>query len=298
LPTTKKKESDKVKWLDYGDIYYEKKRHTVVGTIKIGQNIRSPQLGNRRDILVYLPPSYDDAQQKRYPVLYMHDGYNLFDEATSYTGEWQVDETMERLANEEGLEVIVVGIPNNGPQRMDEYSPFVDRRYGGGKGNEYLTFLMHTVKSLIDRDFRTLPNKRNTGLAGSSMGGLISLYGFFRYPSLIGFAGVMSPSLWFANRAIYGYVKTAPYQHGRLYLDAGTREMGGAWPDQALLVARSRRYYASVRAMKRLLVKKGYRPTRNLLHIEDAGANHNEAAWAYRLPNVIRFFLGAQIKRE
>ena len=108
----------------------------------------------------------------------------------------------------------------------------------------------------------------------------------------------MSPSLWFANRAIYGYIKSAPYQQGRLYLDAGTREMGGAWPDQTLLVARSRRYYASVRAMKRLLVKKGYRPTRNLLHIEDTGANHNEAAWAYRLPNVIRFFLGAQIKRE
>lgn len=284
-------------WQDYHDVYYERHRHTVVGNIKIAQNINSPQLNNQRDILVYLPPSYK-TEHKRYPVLYMHDGYNLFDEATSYVGDWQIDETMEQLSATEGLEAIIVGIPSMGKGRMDEYSPFRDEHYGGGHGHAYVSFIAHTLKPMIDKDFRTLPDKRNTGLMGSSMGGLISLYGFFEYPAVFGFTGVMSPSLWFAHNAIFHYVEHAPFQQGKIYLDAGTREMGGYWPDQHLLISRSRRYYGRVRNMKRLLVKKGYRPTRNLLHIEAKGHGHDEAAWATRMPNAIRFFLGAPIKRE
>ena len=149
---------------------------------------------------------------------------------------------------------------------------------------------------MVDNAFRTLPNKRNTGIFGSSMGGLISLYGFFRFSAVFGFAGVMSPSLWFANRAIFNYVEEAPFQQGKIYLDAGTREMGGHWPDQTILRSRSRRYYGRVRRMKRILANKGYRPTRNLLHVEDVGGGHNEEAWAFRLPNAIRFFLGAPLK--
>ena len=286
----------KVEWLPYHKIYYERHRHTVSGNIKIAQDVYSPQLDNKRDILVYLPPSYESSQN-HYPVLYMHDGYNLFDDATSYTGEWHVDETMERLSREEGLEAIIVGIPNMGKERMIEYGPFVDKRYGGGKGDVYLAFLVYTLKPLIDKQFRTLPNKPNTGIFGSSMGGLISLYGFFHFPTVFGFTGVMSPSLWFANRAIFGYVEKAHFQQGKIYLDAGTREMGGHWPDQTILRSRSRRYYGRVRRMKRLLVKKGYRPTRNLLHVEGVGSGHNEEAWSLRLPNAIRFFLGAPTKK-
>ena len=289
------KQLQKVQWRPYHDVFYERERHSISGNIKIAQNVYSSQLDNQRDILIYLPPSYESSQ-RHYPVLYMHDGYNLFDEATSYTGEWYVDETMEKLAHEESLEAIVVGIPSMGQDRLTEYSPFVDAKYGGGRGDDYLGFLVHTLKPLVDRSFRTLPNKRNTGIFGSSMGGLISLYGFFQFPAVFGFAGVMSPSLWFANRAIFAYVARAPFQQGKIYLDAGTREMGGQWPDQAILRSRSRRYYGRVRRMKRILVKKGYRPTRSLLHVEDAGGGHNEAAWAYRLPNAIRFFLGASLK--
>jgi predicted alpha/beta superfamily hydrolase len=281
----------KVDWRPYHDVFYERQRHSISGNIKIAQKVYSPQLKNQRDILVYLPPSYGHSQQ-RYPVLYMHDGYNLFDEATSYTGEWHVDETMEKLAQEEKLEAIVVGVPNMGHERLAEYSPFVDQSYGGGKGEAYLNFMVHTLKPLIDQSFRTLPDKPNTGILGSSMGGLISLYAFFRHPSVYGFAGVMSPSVWFANRAIFGFLEEAPYQEGKIYLDAGTREMGGHWPDQTILRSRSRRYYGRVRRIKRILVKKGYRPTRNLLHVEDNGGGHNESAWAFRLPNAIRFFLG------
>lgn len=287
----------KVEWKAYHDIYYERHRHTTSGNIKIAQNVYSPQLDNQRDILVYLPPSYD-VGRSHYPVLYMHDGYNLFDEATSYIGEWHVDETMEYLAKTENLEAIIVGIPSMGSERLAEYSPFVDEKYGGGKGKAYLQFLVDTLKPLVDYAFRTLPDKQHTGIMGSSMGGLISLYGFFAYPAVFGFAGVMSPSLWFANQAVFEYVEKTPFQQGKIYLDAGTREMGGHWPDQTILRSRSRRYYGRVRRMKRILVNKGYRPTRNLLHVEDIGGGHNEAAWATRLPNAIRFFLGANLKKD
>ncbi|MCA9874811.1 MAG: alpha/beta hydrolase [Anaerolineales bacterium] len=280
----------KTKWLPYEAIYPG--YHTVVGTLRVAQGVLSPRLHNRRDIFVYLPPSYH-ISQAHYPVLYMHDGQNLFDNNLSYAGEWRVDETMERLAYEQQLEAIVVGIPNMGQRRLDEYSPFRHPTYGGGQGDEYLEFIIHTVKPLIDQDFRTLPDKPHTGIMGSSMGGLISLYAFFRYPDVFGFAGVMSPSLWFANYAVLNYVKTAVFNHGRLYLDAGTREYGDANHETSKPRAESRRYYASVRRLKRILVSKGYRPQHDLLHVEEKWAAHNEAAWERRLPVAIKFFLGA-----
>jgi predicted alpha/beta superfamily hydrolase len=277
-----------VAWHRYQDIYHEHHHH-IVGSIKVGQQVDSPQLGNRRDILVYLPPSYEKSEQ-RYPVLYMQDGQNLFDNATSFAGEWGVDETMELLSQESSLEAIIVGIPNMGTQRLAEYSPFVDPHLGGGRGRAYVTFLAHTLKPLVDRDFRTLPGKAYTGIMGSSMGGLISLYAFFQQPHIFGFAGVMSPSLWFAQKSIYHYVQKAHFHQGKIYLDAGTREMGGS-PRTLAQRARSRRYYASVRHLKRILIRKGYRPVHDLLHIEEKWAGHSETAWARRLPQAIRFFL-------
>jgi predicted alpha/beta superfamily hydrolase len=277
-----------IKWNHYHDIY-QGHQHHVVGAIQVGRQVKSPQLGNQRDILVYLPPSYG-TNERRYPVLYMHDGQNLFDNATSFAGKWGVDETMESLSRESGLEAIVVGVPNMGPARLAEYSPFVDPHLGGGQGRAYVTFLAHTLKPLIDRDFRTLPDKPHTGIMGSSMGGLISLYAFFQQPHIFGFTGVMSPSLWFAQKGIYNFVQKAPFHQGRIYLDAGTREMGGS-PRTLAQRAHSRRYYASVRHLKRILIRKGYRPIHELLHIEEKWASHSETAWARRLPQAIRFFL-------
>jgi predicted alpha/beta superfamily hydrolase len=281
-----------VTWRNYYKVFPRKEGHQVAGTIKIAQDVESPRLGNKRDIMVYLPPSYAHSE-RHYPVLYMHDGQNLFDPATSFAGEWHVDETMESLAYEDDLEAIVVGIPNAGPSRLDEYSPFVDPTHGGGEGNHYVAFIANTVKPLIDHHFRTLPQRRQTGIMGSSMGGLISLYAFFRREDVFGFAGVMSPSLWFARGSIYGYVENASCLPGRIYLDAGTREMGGS---RINIVKRiqSRHYYAGVRRMKRILINKGYRPVRDILHVEEKWANHNEAAWARRLPEAIRFFIRGQ----
>ncbi len=276
-------------WKPYHEIYSKENGHQVVGNILIAQDVYSPQLYNKRDIVIYLPPSYKYSD-KRYPVIYMHDGQNLFDNATSFAGEWLVDETLERLALNEGLEAIVVGIANNGNKRLDEYSPFVDHSYGGGEGNRYVSFIANTLKPLIDNQFRTLPQRRKTGIMGSSMGGLISLYAFFYREDVFGFVGAMSPSLWFARGAIYSYIESASFLPGKVYLDAGTRELGGS--AQALTSRkRSRNYYAGVRRMKRLLVRKGYRPVRDILYVEEKWANHGEEAWARRLPAAIRFFL-------
>lgn len=236
----------------------------------------SPQLANRRDLLVYLPPSYSKSPLRRYPVVYMHDGQNLFDRATSFAGEWRVDETLE-AASSEGLEAIVVGIPNAGRERCDEYSPWIDARAGGGRGDRYLRFLTETVKPLIDRDFRTLPGREDTAIVGSSMGGLISLYGFFRHPLTFGSAGVMSPALWFANGAVFRFLKAAPFVPGKIYLDVGTREGAGELRD--------------VWRLYRQLRRKGYRRSKVRLVVE-RGGQHREAAWARRLPGELRFLLG------
>src|SRR4051812_44441306 len=262
-------------WKDYHMTAEE--GHTGVGTVMVLEGVESPELGNARDLLVYLPPSYARGD-RRYPVIYMHDGQNLFDRATSFGEEWEVDQTLEE-ASSEGLEAIVVGIPNT-DQRLDEYSPFRDRRHQhGGQGDAYLDFLVDTVKPVIDRDFRTRPGRESTGIAGSSMGGLISLYAFFSRPRTFGFAGVMSPALWFGSRGIFRYVKDRPHTPGRIYLDIGTNEGGEALSD--------------ARRMRSLLEEKGYRAGHELQFYVELGGGHNERAWARRLRQSLRFLLGA-----
>ncbi len=205
---------------------------------------------------------------------------------------------MEALALVEGLEAIIVGIPNAGEERLAEYTPIADPHLGGGRGDRYLDFLTETVKPRIDADFRSLPARRTTGIMGSSLGGLISLYGFFSRPSTFGFAGVMSPSLWFAGEAIYDYVAAAPFWPGKLYLDAGTRELGEQPGGRLHRAAASRRYYASVRRMKALLVRKGYRPLRDLLHVEERWAGHSESSWGRRLAPALRFLLSEALRQD
>lgn len=278
-------------WQDYRSFHNHTHDYSVSGVLRIAPGVYSSQLGNHRDILVYLPPSYHKGDG-HYPVLYMQDGQNLFDNVTSYAGEWGVDETMEELGQREGIEAIVVGISNAGVQRLDEYSPFRDRRLGGGRGDDYLRFIAETIKPRIDSEFRTLPQAQYTGIMGSSMGGLISLYAFFEYPHLFGLAGIMSPSLWFADGAIFDYVAAAEYRPGKIYLDAGTREYGENQHGGLLHRATaSRRYYASVRRLKGMLVRKGYRPLRDILHVEERWAGHSESSWARRLPPAMRFLL-------
>ncbi len=248
---------------------------STVGDIRRMTGVRSPQLDNTRVVEVYLPPSYRRSG-RHYPVVYMHDGQNLFDARASFAGEWQVDETMERLAGE-GIEAIVVAIPNMGPKRLDEYSPFADARHGGGHGEAYLSFIIDTLKPRIDRRYRTKEAREHTGLVGSSMGGLISLYAFLRHPHVFGFAGAMSPSLWFADRAMLEFARQAPRWAGRLYLDVGTAEGAKTVKD--------------ARTAARLLRRKAVRSRGHLLFVEERDARHEEAAWASRFEHATRFLL-------
>lgn len=261
-------------WRDYTMTAEE--GHTVVGTVKVLEGVESPQLGNRRDLLVYLPPSYARGD-RRYPVVYMHDGQNLFDRATSFGEAWEVDQTLED-ASQVGLEAIVVAIPNMGEHRLNEYSPWMDPGHKqGGKGDAYVDFIVRTVKPVIDRDFRTRPEREATGIAGSSMGGLISLYAFFRHPETFGITGVMSAAFWFGAHRIYRYVEERPFAGGRIYLDVGTRE--------------GEQEVADVRRMKTLLEAKGYRTGRDLLFFVEMGGQHNEKAWQRRLRKALHFLL-------
>lgn len=275
-------------WKTYADHY---DNHTVVGDLRIAEAVYSPQLHNRRRIFVLLPPSYGSEPSRRYPAIYMQDGQNLFDEPRSYAGEWRVDETMVALG-QEGLEAIVVGVANMEARRIDEYSPFKDRRLRrGGRGDWYVAFMANTLKPLIDRDFRTLPAREHTGVLGSSMGGLISLYAFFSRPEVFGFAGVLSPSLWFAQEAIFSYLQQAAFKPGRIYLDLGTHEGNDTRPAYRPPHKYTSRYLIAARRMRGMLAAKGYSPGSLLRYEEEEDATHNEAAWARRLPDALRFLL-------
>lgn len=275
-------------WLDY-DEAYEGGGTRVAGTVKVLRGVTSPQLGNARDLLVYLPPSYA-AAHRTYPTLYMHDGQNLFDDATSFAGEWRVDETLEALA-EDGIEAIVVGIPNAGEQRLAEYSPFEDARFGGGRAGDYVRFLVETVKPRVDEAFRTTGDREATGIFGSSMGGLVSLYAFFERPEVFGLVGAVSPSVGFARRGLIGYLERVRFAGGRVYIDVGTHEGLPRNRDPLELRREPGEYVKLVRRARDLLVAKGYAAGRDLLYVEDEGAVHNEAAWASRLPEALRFLL-------
>jgi predicted alpha/beta superfamily hydrolase len=189
----------------------------------LSQEFYMPQLQRERRIWVYLPPEYEDSGQS-YPVLYMQDGQNLFDESTAAFGEWAVDESLNALFAEGDDGIIVVGIDHGGSHRLDEYSPWVNPAYGGGEGEAYMDFIVETLKPHIDATYRTLPQASSTGIAGSSMGGLISLYGFLRHPAVFSKAGVFSGSFWFAEE-IYDYAAAAmPAAGSRVYMIAGAQE--------------------------------------------------------------------------
>lgn len=237
--------------------------------------IWSPQFRNRRPVDVYLPDAYDDGR-RRHPVVYLQDGQNLSDPSIAFGGNtWKLDDGLQWLYGR-GLEPIVVGVHNTGERRLAEYSPFRDSRLGGGAGDRYVHFLADTVKPRIDAAYRTRRDRDSTVIGGSSMGGLISLYAFFRRPSPFGHAVVMSPSIWFGEREILRFVERARATRGRLYLDVGTAEGAGTLRD--------------VRALAKLLRSKG--ASRDTLkYVEAQGHQHREADWAWRLPSALDFVL-------
>jgi predicted alpha/beta superfamily hydrolase len=200
------------------------KKHTATASVKrLEDSLLIPGLERYRKIWIYLPPTYAKST-KRYPVLYMHDGQNLFDEFYAYAGEWGVDETLDSLYKKEGFELIVVGIDNGAEKRMNEYSPWKNDRVGEPEGKEYMQFVVQSVKPLIDKNYRTLTDAKNTGIMGSSMGGLISHYALFQYPQVFSKAGIFSPSYWFSQEAYSFVTKDKISKEQKIYFTLGERE--------------------------------------------------------------------------
>jgi metallo-beta-lactamase class B len=243
-----------------------------------------PQLGRKRRVWIYLPPRYS-LDETRYPVLYMHDGQNVFDKATSFAGEWGVDETLDSLVAAGDRGVIVVAVDHGGTRRLDEYSQWRNVRHGGGEGDRYLDFLVRTLKPFIDSHYRTLSDRANTAIAGSSMGGLISLYAVLKYPNVFQRAGIFSPALWFAPE-FYDFVlqsRSLPPDL-KLYFISGALEGSGA--EAAVYASHQQR-------MVEMLMTKGLRKEVNIVSRVIPDGRHSEWFWRREFPAAYRWMFSA-----
>jgi predicted alpha/beta superfamily hydrolase len=259
-------------------------KHTLTGTIKRHWAFRSRILGNRRDVLVYLPPGYRRFSSRRYPVLYLHDGQNVFDAATSFAGiEWGVDETAQRLIQRKLIEpLIIVAVANTGEQRVHEYAPTPGvieprdqpRKRSRGLAHIYGQFLIEELKPFIDYKYRTNPDAEFTGLGGSSLGGLATLAIGIFYSEVFTRLIVMSPSIWWDDYAIFRLVGILGEKPPlKIWLDTGTDEPG----------------WELARYLRDYLIDKGWRLDVDLEYLEVKGAGHSEAAWSARVEPALRF---------
>jgi glycosidase/predicted alpha/beta superfamily hydrolase len=238
----------------------------------VSDSFAIPQLGGTRRLWIYLPPGYATST-RRYPVLYMHDGQNVFDARTSFASEWGVDETLDSLHALGQGDAIVVAVDHGGQKRFDEYDPWINSRYGGGKGGLYVDFLVQTLKPYVDRHYRTLPDRLHTGVAGSSLGGLISLYAELKYPDVFGRAAVFSPSYWVAPE-IYALARRARPRPGtRIYIVTGGQE--GDKPEE---------YAHDHQRMVDTLVAAGFTLGRDLQPALRPDGKHAEWFWRREFP--------------
>lgn len=248
-------------------------RHKIIGKVEYHRKFYSKALNNRRDIIVWLPPSYKKEPEKRYPVIYMQDGQNILDPKTAYIGiDWKVDETATRLIKSGDLrEIIVVGIYNT-PERLEEYSD-------SAKGKSYMKFMVEQLKPFIDKYYRTMPGKEYNAVMGSSMGGLISFLLAWNYPDVFGKAACMSSSFYFNGDNAIEMVKnyTGEKKKIKIYIDHG--EDG---------LPRGQRMFCE-------LSQKGYLIGTDMDYYYSPGADHSESEWAKRIQRPLLFFFGTRI---
>jgi predicted alpha/beta superfamily hydrolase len=250
---------------------------------------RSRIFRNTRFLRVWLPPAYDNPENvgRRYPVLYLNDGQNLFEPSTSFTGvEWEVDETAERLVNDLIIPpMIIVGMDNAGKDRYREYMPHrsLHPMMLRVQGNRYPDFLMKEVMPFVARNYRVFSGPENTGLGGSSLGALIALYTAMVRPGVIGRLLVESPSLWASNRQIIRDSRPIRRWPERIFLATGTAEAGRQDRDQSVV--------DDVREFAAILRRAGLDDRRLALEI-DEGGTHHESAWARRFPEALTFLFG------
>ena len=244
-------------------------------------------LRNQRDLIVYLPPGYQEQAQRRFPVLFLHDGQNLFDGATSFIPgmDWHVGQTADYCIQAGLVEpLVIVGIYNAGKQRLGEYTPTCVPKLGGGRANRYAKFLLEEVRPFLLGNYRVLSGAENTGIGGSSLGGLVSLYLGLRLPHVFGKIAALSPSVWWNRRVILRFADAAPVDPlPRIWLDIGTGEGG--------------RIVEDVERFRDILLAKGWRLGRDVHYQRVEGAEHNEAAWARRVAPFLQFLFPAGERR-
>jgi len=251
-------------WKD--DFPPQEKKHTASANVHIiSEKFDIPQLGRQRRVWIYLPPDYEKSG-KKYPVIYMHDGQNLFDEFTSGYGEWGIDEIMDKMPD--ANESIIVGVDHGGDYRITEFDPY-DSKYGKGRGDDYVDFLAKTLKPYVDEHYRTKKAAKYTTVAGSSMGGLISMYAVLKYPDIFGTGGIFSPAFWIAP-PIYDFAKQQKLPPGtRFYFVCGDSEGPGVVDD--------------MQKMADIIQAKGINES-NTPTVIMQGERHNEKQWNKDFP--------------
>lgn len=255
---------------------------TLSGDIRMLNEFAMPPLKRHGDIAIYLPASYRTEPKRTYPVLYMLDGQNLFDNQTAYSVEWRIDEHLEAMAVTDAMqEIIVVAVPN-GPERFNEYIPwdFLDMsgQLQTGRGDETIQFIKDTLKPHIDQYFRTQPQSQHTGLAGSSLGGLMAIYAAIAYPEVFGFVGAFSPSMAVQNShkqpaLLAGVNAVKSVTDTRIYIDMGYVEYEG---------------YQEVNSLTEALKAKG---AGQIKLVKDDLGRHCEQDWSRRFPQAITWLL-------
>ena len=249
------------------------KKHTASANVQIIDTaFIMPQLGRTRRIWLYLPPGYSKSK-KRYPVMYMQDGQNIFDEYTSGFGEWGVDECADSLIRMGKPACIIVGI-DNGPKRLNEYNPYEFKDFGKGEGEQYVDFLAKSLKPFIDKHYRTLPTNQNTIIAGSSMGGLIAFYAMLTYPGIFGKGGIFSPAFWMAGKMSELTASSGKNLKGTIFFYIGGQE--------------GERYEEDMKCITEIL---GKNSNALIYSVTDPEGNHNEAAWRKWFPEFYKWVL-------
>jgi predicted alpha/beta superfamily hydrolase len=252
------------------------------GQLRKHEQFRSRFLRNQRDLIVYTPPGYAEQPSRHFPVLYLQDGQNLFDGATSFIPgqDWHVGQTADHCILAGKVEpLIIVGMYNT-KARIREYTPTHVPRLGGGRADRYAKFLLEEVRPFIDREYRTLSGSRHMGIGGSSLGGLVSLYLGLKHSRIFGKIAALSPAVWWNQLAIHRFAQAnAVEPHPRVWLDIGTRE--------------GQRIVREVERFRDVLLEKGWKLGVDLHYERVEGAEHNEAAWAQRVGPFLQFLYPA-----
>jgi metallo-beta-lactamase class B len=256
---------------DYPD---KPKRYTASPQVKIIDTaFKIPQLNRLRRVWIYLPKNYAQSA-KTYPVIYLNDGQNLFNEQTAAFGEWGVDECLDSLQNQLGKEAIIIGIDHGGDKRLIEYNPYDDQKNGKGEGKAYTDFLANTLKPYIDSKYRTKKGADYNMVGGSSMGAVISLYAVFEYPNVFGGALLFSPAFWVTPTLYEAASKFTTNNMPKFYFYAGGKESTSMLADMEKMIG-------ILQVKNRVQIRKTVNPL----------GQHNESSWRAEFPDAYRWLM-------